>query len=59
MNHLYESPDKKLHLCEGGQITNDRTTYVVWTKCGIDVLANESFKNYEDPTCEKCMVKEG
>jgi len=54
-NHLYQSKDGKIHACEGGQTTNDRSTYVVWTKCGIDVPANKSFRSGESVTCEKCM----
>ena len=56
MKHLYESPDGLKHLCEGCQfITNDIDTYVVWTKCGIDVTENKSFKSEEGATCPKCL----
>ncbi len=54
MNHLYQSPDGLIHECEGGQLANDRCTYVVWTKCEIDVPANCSFKSQESVTCTKC-----
>ena len=58
MNHLYESPDGKRHLCEGGQIiVNDPSTYVVWTKCKIDVPANKSFKSDEEVNCSECLKK--
>ena len=54
MNHLYESADGKIHLCEGGHATEDGLNYLVWTKCEIDVPANKSFKSEEKATCEKC-----
>jgi hypothetical protein len=55
MNHLYESGDGMIHSCEGGQIANDRSTYVVWTRCGKDVPANMSFRADISPTCKKCL----
>lgn len=56
MNHLYQSPDGVIHECEGNQIVgNDQTTYIVWTKCGIDIPANQSFKSNEQATCKKCL----
>ena len=54
MNHLYEDEKGIIHLCEGGQIASDRSTYLVWTLCLIDVPANESFKSEEDATCNQC-----
>lgn len=54
MNHLYKSPDGLIHECESSQIGNDKSTYVVWTKCEIDVAANKSFKSNEAVTCPKC-----
>ncbi len=56
MNHfLYQSPDGLIHECEDGQIANDKRTYVVWTKCEIDVPSNRSFKSKEIATCPKCI----
>lgn len=54
--HLYEDKKGILHLCEGGQIGNDRSTYVVWTKCGKDVPKDKSFLSYENVTCKKCLA---
>lgn len=53
MNHLYQD-ENGLHLCEGSEI--QRGIYLVWTLCGKDVPANESFKSKEAPTCELCKV---
>ena len=54
MNHLYEK-EGLIHACEGGQVANNRSTYVVWTLCEIDVPANQSFKSGEKVTCPKCL----
>ena len=56
INHLYD--DKKyIHLCEGSRIhENSPDTYLVWTKCGIDVPAGESFKSDECITCPDCCI---
>ena len=53
-NHLYESSEK-LHICEGANVPDITGPYVVWTKCGIDVPANKSFKSFEIPTCLRCI----
>jgi len=51
--HLYEDKDKVIHLCEGSQLTP--RDFLVWTKCGKDVPANQSFETwYEDSNCDKC-----
>ena len=55
MNHLYESPDGEVHLCEGGHATPDGQNYLIWTKCEIDIPENKSFKSDEQPTCRKCI----
>ena len=55
-NHLYESSDRKIHICEGSNIPTITGPYVVWTKCGIDVPANKSFQSDELPTCLKCKI---
>ena len=52
MKHLYEA-DGIVHSYEGGHVDSD--TYIVWTKCEIDVPANKSFKSNEAVTCDKCM----
>lgn len=54
-NHLYQSKNGMIHLCEGGHVTIDKQNYLVWTKCGVDVPANKSFKSYEYVTCPKCI----
>jgi len=56
LKHLYEAPDGKVHLCEGGHATPDGQNYLVWTKCEIDVPANESFEGIMEPTCQKCIM---
>lgn len=58
MKHLYEQ-DGILHACDTGNVglPNDHDTKLVWTKCEIDVPANQSFMSEEQVTCEKC--KEG
>ena len=55
MNHLYQTKDGLIHKCDGSQIANDSNTYVVWTKCNIDVPENESFKSNEVATCPECL----
>ena len=57
MNHLYESQDGLIHLCEDGQIVNANATYVVWTLCKIDVPECQSFKSGEAATCPQCKLK--
>jgi len=54
MNHLYQSKDELIHLCEGGEAAPGE--YVVWTLCEIDVPANKSFKSEEMATCPKCKA---
>ena len=56
INHLYDNK-KYIHLCEGSRIhENSPDTYLVWTKCGIDVPAGESFKSDECITCPDCCI---
>jgi len=55
MNHLYDD-GKAIHSSEGAQmVANDPGTYLVWTKCEIDVPANKSFRSMEQPTCSHCV----
>jgi len=54
MNHLWESQDGLIHLCEGGEAVPNE--YIVWTMCNIDVPANKSFKSEELATCSKCLT---
>lgn len=56
MNHLYQIGEL-LHACNSSQLfSNDKGSIVVWTKCGIDVPENKSFKsNKEIVTCLKCL----
>lgn len=54
MNHLYQSSNGLIHECEGAQIGNDRDTYRVWTKCEIDVPANQSYMGEDPVTCPEC-----
>ena len=54
MNHLYEE-NGNIHTCDSGRaISHDSGTYLVWTKCGIDVPANQSFKSKEVSNCSNC-----
>lgn len=54
-NHLFQDEGGVFHSCDGDQLVPiDRSTYVVWTKCGRDVPANKSFRSKEYPTCAKC-----
>jgi len=55
MRHLYQTTDGLIHECEGEEIGNDKSTYIVWTKCGLDVPSNKSFRSTEAVTCPKCL----
>lgn len=50
-NHLWEN-NGILHLCELAVIGS--RTSIVFTKCGIDVPANTSFKSWEEANCPSC-----
>ena len=52
VKHLFEK-NGVVHACDGSEI--HRGIYLVWTKCGMDIPANASFKSNEDPTCAKCL----
>ena len=53
-NHLYDDR-QYIHSCKGAYIhENNPDTYLVWTVCGIDVPANQSFEGYECITCPDC-----
>ena len=56
MNHLYEDTNGVIHLCEVKEIHTG--TFLVWTKCGEDVPANESFKSSEKPSCLECLGRD-
>lgn len=56
MLYLHQTADGLIHECNGEQIiANDKSTYLVWTKCEIDVPENKSFKSNEVVTCYKCL----
>jgi hypothetical protein len=58
MRHLYETNDPipLIHLCEGSEtVPGDPGTYLVWTKCGIDVPAGKSFRSMERANCSECL----
>lgn len=58
--HLYEDKKGKIHQCEKSQIVpNNYGTVLVWTKCEIDVPADESFNSNEEVTCENCLKAKG
>jgi hypothetical protein len=57
MTHLYEDKKGIIHFCESSQIVpSDRSTRLVWTKCGKDVPAYKSFNSIEPVTCEGCLT---
>lgn len=56
MLYLHQTADGLIHECNGEQIiANDKSTYLVWTKCEIDVPENKSLKSNEVVTCYKCL----
>jgi len=57
MNLLYQTEDRLIHVCNSSQLfPNDKDSIIVWTKCGIDVSDNKSFKSNEAITCPECKL---
>jgi hypothetical protein len=50
-----------VHSCIGERmVVNDPSTFVVWTQCGMDVPANQSFSNNDGSVkvdCPDCISK--
>lgn len=46
-----------VHDCEGARIIPfDPGTFLVWTKCGIDVPANQGVNGTDAVTCKGCST---
>lgn len=44
-----------IHECDGARmVASDPGTYLVWTKCGVDVPANAAFYGVTPVTCKEC-----
>lgn len=57
MDHLTEDEKGIIHACESGDFYfYQNPIKLVWTKCGKDVLASQSFNGVERVTCAECKA---